>query len=121
MFFEHLRFTDLKEPIVDRVNFGSMMNTVDFDDRWVYHGSFTTPPCKPVVYWNVINNIFPIKLDEFRDLKKMIEFRKEEIGSLTNIRPIQPIINQNIKYIAASYLSKVGAIFAISLSLSALY
>jgi carbonic anhydrase len=37
------------------------MMMVDMDDRWVYRGSVTTPPCTTQVYWNVLRTIYPIK------------------------------------------------------------
>lgn len=104
LFFEHLKFDDLNEPIVDRVALGDMMKYVDMNQRWVYHGSLTTPPCTPVVYWNVINRIFPIKLEEFKKIKEVMEKRKSSIGATFNNRPIQPIINQGIRYLGAVYL-----------------
>lgn len=72
LFFEHLKFDDLNEPIVDRVSFGGLMAFLDFNARWVYHGSMTTPPCAPHVYWNVLNKILPIKITEFARIKKMM-------------------------------------------------
>ena len=96
LFFEHLKFDDLNSPVVDRVALGRMMNFVDGNDRWVYHGSLTAPPCNPTVYWNVINYIFPIKLVEYKRLVTMMEAKKSQVGSLNNNRPIQKVVNQNI-------------------------
>ena len=50
---------------------GQMMNMVSTNNRYVYTGSFTTPPCTEKVYWNVINKVYPIKekhLNTFRYL-----------------------------------------------------
>jgi carbonic anhydrase len=66
-FFEHLKFGEDGNPIVDQVAFGQIMNLANYEDRWVYHGSLTTPPCSPFIYWNVIRRVLPIKL---ADLEK---------------------------------------------------
>jgi hypothetical protein len=33
----------------------------DMDNRWVYKGSVTTPPCDTFVYWNVVRRVYPLK------------------------------------------------------------
>jgi carbonic anhydrase len=43
------------------VSFGDLMTMVDLEDRWVYKGSVTTPPCDSIVYWNVVKRVYPIK------------------------------------------------------------
>ena len=48
-------------PKVAEVPFGDLMMMIDTNNRWVYKGSMTTPPCDTFVYWNVIRRIFPIK------------------------------------------------------------
>ena len=37
------------------------MELLDFNNRWAYSGSITTPPCSTNVYWNVLSNVYPIK------------------------------------------------------------
>jgi carbonic anhydrase len=36
------------------------MKLVDIENRWVYKGSVTTPPCDKYVYWNIASTIYPI-------------------------------------------------------------
>lgn len=61
-FFDQLEWTTTdSNPTVDEVSYGKLMNMVDFDERWVYKGSVTTPPCDTLVYWNVLRTIYPIK------------------------------------------------------------
>lgn len=72
-FFNHLKFDDHGEPVVDLIGYGNLMSIVDFNSRWVYLGSETFPPCKMNVYWNVINKIFPIKIEQMALFKKMME------------------------------------------------
>lgn len=63
IFFDTMKWTDTAtaEPTVDYNAYGSLMEMVDFRNRWVYKGSVTTPPCARFVYWNVISTIYPIK------------------------------------------------------------
>jgi carbonic anhydrase len=61
-FFDSLKWTDMTAdgPTVDLVTYGSLMEMVDNNNRWVYKGSVTTPPCATNVYWNVLSTIYPI-------------------------------------------------------------
>jgi hypothetical protein len=62
-FFESLKWEEFRSnPVVSYIPFGKLMKFVDMDNRWVYKGSLTTPPCDSNVYWNVVRRIFPIKL-----------------------------------------------------------
>ena len=61
-FFESLSWDITTEnPLVAMVPYGELMMLVDMNNRWVYKGSVTTPPCETYVYWNVLKRIFPIK------------------------------------------------------------
>lgn len=68
-FFDSLKLTDTGSPEVDMVTYGSLMEMADFDNRWVYKGSVTTPPCATNVYWNVLSTVYPVK-QEHVDLFK---------------------------------------------------
>jgi carbonic anhydrase len=59
-FFDSLKWSDTASPTVDMVTYGSLMELVDFENRWVYKGSVTTPPCATFVYWNVLSTIYPV-------------------------------------------------------------
>jgi carbonic anhydrase len=37
------------------------MATIDTNNRWVYKGSLTTPPCTKTVLFNVLSTVYPIK------------------------------------------------------------
>ena len=56
------------EPVVDLISYGNLMELVDMNNRWIYKGSMTVPPCESMVYWNVLSTVYPIKqehLDQF--------------------------------------------------------
>ena len=44
-FFETLDLTNTSDPKVNLVTYGDLLTMVDTDNRWVYKGSVTTPPC----------------------------------------------------------------------------
>lgn len=42
---------------------------VDTNNRWIYRGSVTTPPCAENVYWNELRTIYPVSqkhVDQFK-------------------------------------------------------
>jgi len=68
-FFDSLSYDKTDNPKAD-VAYGELLNAVDTNNRWVYKGSVTTPPCARTVYWNVVKTVYPIKkkhLDAYRD------------------------------------------------------
>jgi len=58
-FFDNMQWED-SNPIVDEIAYGELMEMANFNKRWVYRGSVTTPPCLTDVYWNVLSTIYPI-------------------------------------------------------------
>ena len=61
-FFDSLQWTQNKaNPVVPLVPFGDLMMKMDTENRWIYKGSVTTPPCDTIVYWNVLQRVYPIK------------------------------------------------------------
>lgn len=55
------------------IKFDNLMSIVDFDNRWIYKGSRTMPPCGRYVYWNVINKVYPIKPEIMEKMKVQLE------------------------------------------------
>ena len=59
-FFDTLDLSKTDDPVQSLITYGDLMNMVDTDNRYVYKGSVTTPPCAQSVYWNVLSTIYPI-------------------------------------------------------------
>lgn len=104
-FFETLDMSKQDSPVVNLVTYGDLMNMVDMNNRWVYKGSVTTPPCATSVYWNVLRTIYPIKREHL-DLFKA-QLARGENGKLAqygNWREIQPINTQAVAVVSPSGL-----------------
>jgi hypothetical protein len=74
------------------------MMMVDMDNRWVYKGSVTTPPCDTYVYWNVLQRVYPIKqmhLDQFKT-----QLKRGNLEELGNYRMTMPIDEHDVKVIS---------------------
>lgn len=72
-FFDSLKWRDTTATDnivdVDLVTYGDLMELVDNENRWVYKGSVTTPPCGRFVYWNVLSTIYPISIKHLEQFK----------------------------------------------------
>ena len=44
----------------ENIDLQALIERVNFDKRWVYRGSFTSPPCIEGVFWHIIDDILPI-------------------------------------------------------------
>ena len=60
-------------PVVDLVTYGNLMELVDFNSRWAYKGSKTSPPCNNIIYQNVLSTIYPIKEEHLSEFKKVLK------------------------------------------------
>jgi carbonic anhydrase len=71
-FFDSLKWSDMSDdgPTVDLVTYGNLMQMVDTNNRYIYKGSVTTPPCATFVYWNVLSTVYPISLRHVTLFKK---------------------------------------------------
>lgn len=77
------------------------MELVDFNNRWAYKGSLTTPPCTSFVYWNVLSTVYPIKEEHLKLFKDQLA--KDTVSDLAtrgNWRITQDIDNHNVMYIS---------------------
>lgn len=111
-FFEDLKL-NVDDPVVDTVRFGQMMDTVDFDNRWMYKGSRTVPPCNQFILWNVIKKVYPIKqadIDQFM-------LKMEKVGaSQGNYRVVQTKFNPDVAFVSSGAIKMVvSAISAVML------
>jgi carbonic anhydrase len=99
-FFESLQLDDTTDPTVDMITFGNLMEMIDMDNRWIYKGSSTTPPCAGFVYWNVLSTIYPIKAEHLALFKTQLD-RGEggELGTRGNWREIQEIDDRKVVYV----------------------
>lgn len=96
-FFETLDLSNQNDPKVNLVTYGDLMMMADMNNRWVYKGSVTTPPCDTFVYWNVLTTVYPIS-QKHLDLYKA-QLQRGENGQLANRgnwRLIQPVDLHNV-------------------------
>lgn len=80
--------TELGNPLVDEVGYGSLMEMVDTNDRWVYKGSVTTPPCDSLVYWNVVRKVYPISSIVLNDFKRQLKRGDNKLVETGNWREV---------------------------------
>ena len=72
-FFDGLSWDETGEVTADLILYGDLMEMVDSNNRWIYKGSVTTPPCATYVYWNVMSTIYPVT-------KKHLELFKTQLN-----------------------------------------
>jgi carbonic anhydrase len=56
----------------NKIDVTKFMNALDFEDRWIYKGSYTEPPCTGGVYWNVLRNVYPIDNNKLESIKEKL-------------------------------------------------
>jgi hypothetical protein len=87
-----------------------MMQLMDLNNRWVYRGSFTTPPCLRFVYWNVLTTIYPISkrhLDQFKG--QLARGNDGQLAEWGNYRETQPIDNHNVARVSSDVQQLMGS------------
>jgi len=90
-FFDSLylnRKTDTLITHPNYVNYGELVDALDFKNRYVYNGTATTPPCNLIIYWNVLNKVYPMKqkhLDQYLKVQ-MARASKASIKRTGNFR-----------------------------------
>ena len=58
-----------------------MLGKLEFDRRWTYQGSLTTPPFSEGVLWNVLEQTVPIRQKTYDGL---VTFKEVEDGQVEN-------------------------------------
>ena len=53
-FFDSFMLNLQTESNTREIPFGELMAIIDTNNRWVYKGSLTTPPCSKTVYFNIL-------------------------------------------------------------------
>lgn len=85
---------------------------VNMNERWVYQGSVTTPPCATNVYWNVVSAVYPIRkatLDAFLKKLALNKTIPKGLPSVAgNFREIQPIAARALYYVSETAASGTG-------------
>lgn len=71
------------------IRFGELISALDTNNRWIYKGSLTTPPCLETIYWNVARKVLPMKEKHLMWFKMMLKETGNGING--NYRVIQPI------------------------------
>jgi len=106
-FFENINFdaitaADVSAP-VDWILYNDLLSLVNTDNRWVYRGSVTTPPCAQNVYWNVMTTIYPIKQEVVDKFKAKLQFASIK----ENRRVPQPIVDHDVIYLKNNNLAEL--------------
>jgi carbonic anhydrase len=97
-FFDSMKWNEA-EPVVDVVSYGAIMEMADFENRWVYKVSVTTPPCAINVYWNVLSTVYPIKQEHLTAFKARLDAGTPGLAALGNYRKINEINGQDVIYV----------------------
>ena len=108
-FFDSLKWSDTSrddngEHVVaaDMIVYGDLMKLVDSQNRWVYKGSVTTPPCGRFVYWNVLSTVYPISKKHLAQFKKQLNLGEDgKLDERGNFREIQKIDEHQVAYISS--------------------
>ena len=83
------------------------------NERWVYKGSMTYPPCNQFVLWNIVNKIYPVS-QKTVDLisAKLAKTGINTEGTNGNYRVIQNGFNNEVYYIQSGAMQLTSFIAA---------
>lgn len=104
---------EIDDPVVDTVSIGKMMSTVNLDDRWIYKGSRTVPPCNQFILWQVIQQVYPVK----QEIVDLLVNKMNKVGaSEGNFRVVQSGFNPDVAFVSSGALKLAGAFSAMALA-----
>ena len=106
-FFDNLEWDEVNSnPTADILNFGVLMDIVDWNNRWTYKGSMTTPPCEEFVHWNVLRQIYPISEKHLKLFHGQLDKRSDQtvydgksLSEFGNYREIQRTNKHGLMYV----------------------
>lgn len=101
-FFDSMSW-DKNDPKVAKVPYGDLMEAMNWNERWMYKGSVTTPPCTQSVYWNVFKRVLPIK-QKHLDLFKNTQLARgaNDLKTTGNWRTVQTVDDHNVVVVSAT-------------------
>lgn len=105
-FFENL-------DTANRLGLKKVMGHVDLENRWIYKGSTTFPPCDRFVYWNVAEKIYPVPQAFIDKFKAKLAAQ----GMTKNYREIQRDMNLDVAFVSSGALSLVSSALLALLSI----
>ena len=87
----------------DSIDLQALLDRVNFEKRWVYRGSFTSPPCIEGVFWHIIDDVLPINQETLNlFLRKNNHHSRGDHRCDTctgNNRQIQPLNDRIVYYV----------------------
>ena len=96
-FFDSLQLDKQNDPISANIPFGQLMATVNTNQRWIYKGSLTIPPCTKTVMFNVLSTVYPIKERHLKLFRQQLA--RNGLEKTGNWRLVQPINDQDVHYL----------------------
>ena len=74
---------------------------IDFEDRWIYLGSSTLPPCTKLGYWNIPRIVYPVEMKYMSLFKMQFRTQFNKIKSSNNARKLQVPDGNEIYHVGA--------------------
>lgn len=114
-FFESLKMGAKEDAKVTTIPYKKLLGVANFDKRWVYKGSLTTPPCNGIVWWNVIRTVLPISKEHLAAFKKELSFATgyapktlDYYGNWRETQPVDPALSK-VLYVDSTVASREAA------------